>query len=158
MKNLAAALTLLAFYLSAASAQADSLRDIYELALENDAQLKAEEATYLARRETENLSRSALLPQVGTAYSYQNTDTDTKAISPDFTRPEFPPPDIQTKSNRDVDTDGYIISQGGARTNIEGVFHAGDVQDRVYRQAITAAGAGCMAAIEAERFLEADSA
>ncbi len=110
MKNLAAALTLLVFYLSVASAQADSLRDIYELALENDAQLKSEEATYLARRETENLSRSALLPQVGTAYSYQNTDTDTKAISPDFTRPEFPPPDIQTKSNRDVDTDGYIIS------------------------------------------------
>lgn len=56
----------------------------------------------------------------------------------------------------DLDPDGYIISHGGARTNIPGVFHAGDVQDRVYRQAITAAGAGCMAAIEAERFLEAE--
>ena len=56
----------------------------------------------------------------------------------------------------DTDTDGYIVSKGGARTNIKGVFHAGDVQDRVYRQAITAAGAGCMAAIEAERFLEAE--
>jgi thioredoxin reductase (NADPH) len=56
----------------------------------------------------------------------------------------------------DLDEDGYIISHGGARTNIRGVFHAGDVQDRVYRQAITAAGAGCMAAIEAERFLEAE--
>ncbi|MDX2151266.1 MAG: thioredoxin-disulfide reductase [Bryobacteraceae bacterium] len=55
----------------------------------------------------------------------------------------------------DLDEDGYIISHGGARTNIPGVFHAGDVQDRVYRQAITASGAGCMAAIEAERFLEA---
>ena len=55
----------------------------------------------------------------------------------------------------DLDADGYIISHGGARTNIPGVFHAGDVQDRVYRQAITAAGAGCMAAIEAERYLEA---
>lgn len=54
-----------------------------------------------------------------------------------------------------VDADGYILSSGGARTNIEGVFHAGDVQDRIYRQAITAAGAGCMAAIEVERFLEA---
>jgi thioredoxin reductase (NADPH) len=53
-----------------------------------------------------------------------------------------------------LDDDGYIVSQGGARTNITGVFHAGDVQDRIYRQAITAAGAGCMAAIEAERFLE----
>jgi thioredoxin reductase (NADPH) len=54
----------------------------------------------------------------------------------------------------DLDADGYIITHGGARTDIHGVFHAGDVQDRVYRQAITAAGAGCMAAIEAERLLE----
>ncbi len=56
----------------------------------------------------------------------------------------------------DLDADGYIITHGGARTNISGVFHAGDVQDRIYRQAITASGAGCMAAIEAERFLEAE--
>jgi thioredoxin reductase (NADPH) len=56
----------------------------------------------------------------------------------------------------DLDPDGYIITHGGARTNIAGVFHAGDVQDRAYRQAVTAAGAGCMAAIEAERFLEAE--
>ncbi|MBI2685139.1 MAG: thioredoxin-disulfide reductase [Acidobacteria bacterium] len=55
-----------------------------------------------------------------------------------------------------LDEDGYIVSQGGARTNIPGVFHAGDVQDRIYRQAITASGAGCMAAMEAERFLEAE--
>jgi thioredoxin reductase (NADPH) len=56
----------------------------------------------------------------------------------------------------DLDPDGYIITHGGARTNISGVFHAGDVQDRIYRQAITASGAGCMAAIEVERFLEAE--
>jgi len=56
----------------------------------------------------------------------------------------------------DLDPDGYILSRGGARTNIEGVFHAGDVEDRIYRQAITAAGSGCKAAIEAERFLEAE--
>ena len=56
----------------------------------------------------------------------------------------------------DLDADGYIITHGGAKTNIAGVFHAGDVQDRIYRQAITAAGAGCMAAIETERFLEAE--
>jgi thioredoxin reductase (NADPH) len=59
------------------------------------------------------------------------------------------------KGQIDLDPDGYIISHGGARTNIPGVFHAGDVQDRTYRQAITASGAGCMAAIEAERYLEA---
>lgn len=57
-------------------------------------------------------------------------------------------------SQLDLDSEGYIVSHGGARTNIDGVFHAGDVQDKVYRQAITAAGAGCMAAIEAERWLE----
>jgi thioredoxin reductase (NADPH) len=56
----------------------------------------------------------------------------------------------------DLDPDGYIISHGGARTNGTGVFQAGDVQDRTYRQAITASGAGCMAAIEAEKFLEAE--
>jgi thioredoxin reductase (NADPH) len=60
------------------------------------------------------------------------------------------------KGQIETDAEGYIVSKGGARTNIPGVFHAGDVQDRVYKQAITAAGAGCMAAIEAERFLEAE--
>jgi thioredoxin reductase (NADPH) len=60
------------------------------------------------------------------------------------------------KGQIETDADGYIVSKGGARTNIAGVFHAGDVQDRNYRQAVTAAGAGCMAAIEVERFLEAE--
>jgi len=60
------------------------------------------------------------------------------------------------KGQIETDADGYILSKGGARTNIPGVFHAGDVQDRTYRQAITASGAGCMAAMEAERFLEAE--
>ena len=74
MKNLVIALSSLAFFLSSVSLQADSLSDIYQLALQNDAQLKSEEAVYLARRETENLSRSALLPQVGATYSYQSSD------------------------------------------------------------------------------------
>jgi thioredoxin reductase (NADPH) len=60
------------------------------------------------------------------------------------------------KGQIDTDADGYILSHGGSRTNIPGIFHAGDVQDRVYRQAITASGAGCMAAIEVERFLETE--
>src|SRR5450755_1579772 len=60
------------------------------------------------------------------------------------------------KGQIETDAEGYILSKGGARTNIVGVFHAGDVQDRVYRQAVTASGAGCMAAIEVEKFLEAE--
>jgi thioredoxin reductase (NADPH) len=85
----------------------------------------------------------------------QSGKTEEKNIDGVFLAIGHTPNTTLFQKKLDMDNSGYLITQPDSmKTNIDGVFACGDVQDRIYRQAVTAAGSGCMAAIDAERFLE----
>lgn len=113
MKRSGVALIALALSTLCVTSQAESLRDIYELSLANDAQLKAEQAQYLAGLESEKLGLSQLLPQVNANYDYTDSDQDTAA---DFLGTG------DTYTNTDVDREGYQVSLNQALFDLPAWF------------------------------------
>ena len=87
----------------------------------------------------------------------QSGEESTLAVTGLFVAIGHAPNTDLFRDQLDMDDAGYLLTHAGTRTSVEGVFGAGDVQDHVYRQAVTAAGSGCMAAIDAERWLESQA-
>jgi len=86
----------------------------------------------------------------------QTNQTSTLPVSGIFIAIGHVPNTKVFRGKLDMDENGYLITHHGSQTKISGVFAAGDVQDHHYKQAVTAAGSGCMAAMDAEKFLEAN--
>ena len=148
MKFRAPALSGLLLTFVAATAGADKLGEVYELALANDAQLKSLKARYLADAEARNLSRAALLPRVDANYDYTDSNTDTVSNNPTFDRMNNEFIIQRSATTTDVDRQGYQISlnqplfdlpawfsfQAGASTSKQAqATFAADQQDLIER-------------------------
>jgi thioredoxin reductase (NADPH) len=84
----------------------------------------------------------------------KSSETKELALDGVFVAIGHDPNSTVFRGKLDMDENGYLVAKHGSLTNVPGVFIAGDVQDHRYRQAVTAAGSGCMAALDAEKFLE----
>ena len=111
--------------------------------------------TVLFNYETKSINGDKGVESV-TAYNNQTNEETVIPATGFFVAIGHKPNTDLFKGQLDMDDNGYLIVEAGtSKTKIDGIFAAGDVADHVYRQAVTSAGTGCMAALDAERFLAA---